>query len=449
MKVEQAIFTSTRTARGAGYQLVARSAGVTDADARELAAWGPSHDSLLESGSAAESINFHPLPSGAYCIGQTTPEGAEFSGRGGARVYTQSLIVSPEALARFHNNPFAVLRAALAMGEIGVPAKLPPQVPAFDLLGRAAPVDEAALNQLAHDPGPLSMAAAVEAALRNATLGIAAGKLLGRLIAGLFQCLPVECRPEFSFATGLKFTPCRPFRLNGIPMQPLEIRRLRKQFGLGVLEIVGNAPSPSPTSEGWGGLVAWVLRTGRVAPFARQLARPRPGLTAADLDALASEVRTALNAGDASPRGDKERGGTPTRAADARDGRLPRADGAHRRAEPAAQATIAAATPGATGDPADALGDRFPTMQAALQGLEDSIFEVLAGKTAELPRLRQQWRDSLTAVGPRAAGELRERFLRLAVELWRQLGRDDPERQHHRAPQALDVICLIVEETQA
>src|SRR5687768_1022640 len=113
MLVEQAIFTSARTARSAGYHLVAASSGISEVDARELAAWGPSHDSLLETGSAAVSVNFHRLPSGAYCISQSTPEGPEFSGRGGVRVYTQALVMAPEALARFANNPFAVLRAAL------------------------------------------------------------------------------------------------------------------------------------------------------------------------------------------------------------------------------------------------------------------------------------------------------------------------------------------------
>ena len=443
MRVEQAIFTSTRTARGAGYQLAAHSDGVSEADARELAAWGPSHDSLLESGSAAESVNFHPLPSGAYCIGQSTPEGAEFSGRGGPRVYTQSLIVSPQALSRFSNNPFAVLRAALALGEIGVLVKLPEKLPAFDLLGRASPVDEAALNQLAQDPGPLCMAAVVEAALKHPALGIAAGKLAPRLMAGLFHCLPVECRLEFSFATGLKHAPRRQFRLVGISMQPLEIRRLQKQFGLGVLEVAGGSPSPSPGSEGWSGLVGWVLRTGRVSAFARQLAQPRTGLRSEDLNDLAADVRAALNGGETGSRG------RPIEAPPAtpeRNGRLPRADAAHRRTEPAALA-LAEEGLGATEDPSTELGGKFPRLQAALQGVEDSIFEVLAGKNSELPRLRQQWRDALAAIGPREAGELRERFLRHAVALWRQLGHDDPQRQYLRAAQALDVICLIVEGT--
>ena len=116
MLVEQAIFTSAVTDRAQGYQLTSRSPGISDADARELAVWGPSHDSLLEGHGATGSVNFNRLSSGAYAISRTTTGGAEYSGRGGAQVYTQFLVVSPELLARFANNPFAILRAATAVG---------------------------------------------------------------------------------------------------------------------------------------------------------------------------------------------------------------------------------------------------------------------------------------------------------------------------------------------
>ena len=46
MRLEQAIFTSVRSERLDGYQLAARSSGVTDELAKELTGWGPAHDSL-------------------------------------------------------------------------------------------------------------------------------------------------------------------------------------------------------------------------------------------------------------------------------------------------------------------------------------------------------------------------------------------------------------------
>ena len=48
--IEQAVFTSAPTHRATGYQLIGRSPGLAEDDARELAVWGPSHDSLLDLG---------------------------------------------------------------------------------------------------------------------------------------------------------------------------------------------------------------------------------------------------------------------------------------------------------------------------------------------------------------------------------------------------------------
>ena len=42
--------------------------------------------------------------------------GPEYSGRNGPRVYTQFFVVPPTVLARFANNPFALLHAARVQG---------------------------------------------------------------------------------------------------------------------------------------------------------------------------------------------------------------------------------------------------------------------------------------------------------------------------------------------
>lgn len=109
--IEQAVFTSAETDRSAGYQIVAASPGLGEADLRELAAWGPSHGSLVDPSPDGVSFNFHPLKSGRYCVSRTTSSGWEYSGRGAARVYTQCLVLPGDELARFANNPFAVLLA--------------------------------------------------------------------------------------------------------------------------------------------------------------------------------------------------------------------------------------------------------------------------------------------------------------------------------------------------
>src|SRR5690606_6262616 len=111
-EADQAIFTSIDSPRGGGYQLAAKSEGISLAEARELSAWGPSHDSLWETDEAAGSCNFHRLQSGRLAISRSIHGAAEYSGRGGRSVYTHYLVLSADDFARWDSNPFDVLRAA-------------------------------------------------------------------------------------------------------------------------------------------------------------------------------------------------------------------------------------------------------------------------------------------------------------------------------------------------
>ncbi|HUY92084.1 MAG TPA: hypothetical protein VMV10_25305 [Pirellulales bacterium] len=294
MLIEQAIFTSTQTNRLDGYQLAVYSPEICAEDLRELAVWGPSHDSLLESGEDAVSINFHRLPSGAYCVSKTTPAGSEYSGRTGPKIYTQCLIVDAETLARFANNPFALLTAAFAQGSLKVHDPLPESLEAFRLAGKAAVVDQALLAQLLSEPGATWLGALVEAALRSPSLAlIAAGNGI-RLIHGLINCLPLECRTEFSFCTGLKHSPRRPFRIFCLGDDPTDQRRILRQQETTVLELSGKPPKQFTATTGWSGFVALVIASGKTSFLAQQLAKPRPGLSIGDLTALGNELLEVL-----------------------------------------------------------------------------------------------------------------------------------------------------------
>ena len=209
--VEQAIFTSVETDHRAGYQVVARSPGVCNADLCELAAWEPSCDSMHDTGPDAESFNFHPLPSGTYCLSRTTATGWEHGG--GPRVYTHCLIVPPEVLDRFGNNPLALWQVISDHGlwqQPGVPC---PSLASFSPPAGPTAVDPALLHRLAADLGPKKSGGAGPAGARRRMSGRGWGRRPMLLIAGLFRCLPADCRLEFSFATGLKFSPRRPFRV--------------------------------------------------------------------------------------------------------------------------------------------------------------------------------------------------------------------------------------------
>jgi GTPase-associated protein 1, N-terminal domain type 2 len=116
VKADQAVFTSLpRRGRG-GYHLVSRSRGVGAADAQALARWAPSHGSLIVDEKNRTSVNFHPLPSGRFALSRTCAGPPEYSGRGGAQLYTHFLIVDDEALQAVRFQPFLIYRDAAALG---------------------------------------------------------------------------------------------------------------------------------------------------------------------------------------------------------------------------------------------------------------------------------------------------------------------------------------------
>lgn len=271
--IEQALFTSAETKRASGYHLVAASPGVTGPDARALSAWGPSEDALLDQRAGSQSINFHPLPSGCRCISRTTVAGTEYSGRGSRRLVTQCLIVAPGVLARFANNPFALLRAAISGGQMPLDEGPAPDLQPFCLVGHAAAVETTLLLRLCLNPGPAWMAALVRAALELEQFAIANGPPAERLIAGLFSCLPRGQRPEASFSTGLRFSVRRPFRVVTLPREPDERGRAQRAAQVPVFDLSGQPPEEFAPQDGWTELIYHVLRSRRIDAFAHHLAR--------------------------------------------------------------------------------------------------------------------------------------------------------------------------------
>jgi hypothetical protein len=467
--IEQAIFTSTQSDRMDGYQLAVHSAGIADVDLRELTIWGPSHDSLMDSGDDAVSINFHPLPSGSFCVSKTTPAGREYSGRSGPKIYTQCLIVPPEILARFSNNPFALLNAAFAQGSLKVHDPLPEQLEPFRLAGKSSAVDQALLMQLFADPGAAWLGVLVEAALRGTTLALIAGDHGIRLISGIINCLPLECRAAFSFCTGLKQSPRRPFRIVCLGDDPNEQRRVLRQQDLTVLELAGRPPQQFMSVDGWSGLVALTIASGKTAFLAQELAKPRPGLLPADLEELGNQLLEVLaeqvQVGDGNPSEcEAEPVGTAARAAEeavqadaahpARPRLAPpaddqhRADAAHLRFQRTAHAAPEAAPSGLEiePDPAQVLGPHCPAAMEHLERLDDTVFEAIAGKPGAIELLRKLWPEVLARLGPDLVEESREQYLHHALRVWRNCLEGDQIRNPGLAVSAMDVVCLLFNE---
>ncbi len=233
--VEQAIFALSATDHTAGYRLVARSEGVSDADAGELAVWGPTHDSMLAFGPEAESLNFHPLPSGVYCISLTTWSDWEDNGMGQS-VSTRCLDCAAGRARSLRQQPVRPGSRGDGRRCVAPDGLRPSMLDPLTLGGGAAADRQPLLEQLAIYPGPANMAALVQAACEATCLAVSGKPSPTQLIAGLFSCLPPECRLEFSFSTGLKFSPRRPFHivaLSGDPAERQWVAHLSERLGIG------------------------------------------------------------------------------------------------------------------------------------------------------------------------------------------------------------------------
>jgi len=465
MLIEQAVFTSARTDRGRGYHLVATSPGIRAEDARQLTAWAPAHGSLCSAGPDAQSINFHSLASGAICVSRSAAAGAEYSGRSGPRVYTQFFVAPAEVLARFANNPLALLRAARVHGALKLYDPVPAILPAFELPGRTAAVDEGLLAELSERLGPRQVACLVEKALIADALVLVGTPHAEGLLAGLLNCIPVECRPELSFATGLVYSPRRPFRVNAVEADEAEQRRLARQPGVTFFNLADPPPADFvPT--GWAAYLEEAIRSDRLTTVAAELQRTRLGLRLSDLawlsDQLRARLRTTAAAPAPSPRcgeppaphivrlqsperfepsGDESHGGDTFRQSHAphKDIAAPRTSELN--PEPARKSR-----PVSIAGPSTLLGITSAELLEKLERLDDLVFDTINGRRPALEELTQLWPQLMAELPRDLWAESREQYLRYAITLW-ELSRGGGVRNPQWAVAALDVLAVLFDAT--
>ncbi len=438
MQIEQAVFTSAKTDRAQGYQLLSRSPHLSESDARELSIWAPSHGSLLEQGKTATSANCFQLSSGAYCVSRTSQAGAEYSGRG-ELIYTQFLIVPPDMLARFANNPFAILRAASASGALCVRDNSPETLPPLQLGGRAPVVDLGLVAQLARDPGPAAMATLVQQALTSEQLAIYCDTPTELLIAGLLNLLPVECRPEFSFCTGLKFSPLREVRLSALPSDESAWRSIARR-GVTILKL-DRRTAPTESFDGWAGWIEEVLRTGKLSVLASELEQPHPEITCEFLDKLGTQFQESLH------DGHRPRTAPPCESAAIR----PTAARPQQRADqphPQHVSSVAIDDPARARDLdqlAASLARQPAQILEMLERIDDLVFAAIAGDTSALAELEVLWPLTASELEPELVEQTREQYLRCALSLCGDSEEGDHARPE-RALAAVDVLCVLFEE---
>jgi len=429
--IEQAIYTSARTSLGEGYHLAARSPGISEADARALSPWCPSHDGLLPDIPEQRSVNFFSLADGRYCVSSSYIDGEDYSLRGAPRLVTHLLLVATDVMARFSYDPFALwlaveLSGQLASNEV---TNTPHLVP-IALVGRATPVNETLLEDVLAEVGAARLGFAVEALLAGRPLAMRASISAEKLMAGLWQCLPVECRGEFSFTTGLQYSPRRPFDLVTLPDDPQARRRLAQKYEVRSVDLQ-QLEGLRLTAGGWGNHIAMTLARGGAAAVAEQLAPNRPGLTFADLPALAKELTGGFeiesSSQDMSAETASDSPNQPLRVA--------HAHGAHRRHQQQAAASSATLKAGSL-----SLAVSHSLMEK-LDALDDAVFAAIAGEPGAIEQLQTMWPAVLAELPAEHLEESQEHYLSHALRTWEHFVQEG--RSPERAVAALDVLTLI------
>ncbi len=320
---------------------------------------------------------------------------------------------------------------------------MPESLPSIQLGGRAPAVDPGLLAQLAREPGPAAMAMLVQAALANRRLAISSDIPCEQLVAGLFNLLPVECRVEFSFTTGLNTRQADRCAIWRCPADAAAARAAARQ-GFTVLQLDPTAGS-DVTWDGWAGWIASNLTSGKLSALAAELEKPRPGLTTAGLDELAASIQADASADSAGPyRNDPP----PRTSTGANASGPPKPDhGLTRRMRhrPACSWTLRPnAGPSWTCWRQSWPNSRLHVLEM-LERVDDLVFAAISGDAQALAELEVAWPLAASELEPELVEQSREQYLRRALAICADFAEGEVRRPE-RALAAIDVLSVLFEE---
>jgi hypothetical protein len=169
----------------------------------------------------------------------TTLAGAEYSGRGGGRVYTQIFVVPTVALERFLNDPFLVLRALDSAGRLIVHDRVPDRLPTLPLLGRGDPPPASLTDHVIDEVGSHVFNDLRDAITSAGPVAVLTSGHVERLFQALLHALPLDTRLSVSFTTNLKESARRPFKLFVLPNDSAIIRQSQRLSGARIVDLAG------------------------------------------------------------------------------------------------------------------------------------------------------------------------------------------------------------------
>lgn len=207
--IEQAVYSSKVGRTVSGYHLCARSPGINEEVANELARWSPSHGGLPGRERNAVGFSFFRIGPRRLAVGRTVHGMPEYSGRGGLQVFTRYLVIPQTMFEAWGCDATRFILLARSQGWLQWEPGIRNELPALTAPGKWA------LREPPHRIHGLSplferMKRHLKAGERIAVIGTDKPyEVLQMFLEGL----DAAEKSELSFGAGLKPAAERPFRL--------------------------------------------------------------------------------------------------------------------------------------------------------------------------------------------------------------------------------------------
>lgn len=278
LTVDHAVFTSVRSPMGEGYRIIAASGGIRPDERMETTRRAPSHGGLNTEDPDAVGVLGFPLPTGRYCVGFVRNAGKEHTARGGLRVHTHFVFLTPEQFSAFACDPWLVAGTVAAIDGDDPILKAAPSIPTLNLGEGCTQLPECSTIMSAVEIGWLQTI--VGAALRGAQVVANATSISSGSEQLAWRIIPGVMRQKRSMAFGLVYAPSRGLDLSFVDDHADEARRAMQSTS--ALWVDPAAPLPETTAtarmqhapvrasfDDWLALTRATLNAGRIGELIR------------------------------------------------------------------------------------------------------------------------------------------------------------------------------------
>ncbi len=479
ISVQQFVFGpdfTSETHRPDDYGYLAMSRNIKKVDLLEIAAWsahqGDCLTTLPETAGEAgiqencgknASWNFHPLPSGAFCISRTL--NLPFLTRQDS--FTHGLIVPPLLLHHYANNPVLLIEHLEKLGfwQAGaevlqqlilyflerkpagasehfatteISGKKYPVLRTLDVDGGAIPVRGEHLRRVGQMLGVQQLTEILDGILQNVTAVINGRVPPLPLLKAIFDLLPVNCRTELYFCTQLKFSPSRPFRILFTGENYAQQRRIRRMTSLPQISIRENTPGQPRRRLGnrWSMFMSMILQLKWEFKWNEmQILDPSP----CEADALPQLARTYFQQLGLRTVYGKTFRKTAATQPPSEDGEGPAGQLAQ---EETPYYTVHKKIPASAFSPDFSLVQ----MDTRVQAYVSAIISAAAGNPLAAEQMQHLRKSILADVPDACRQDVSEHLLEVGLQAWNQQKKEYPVCSHHQIEKMADVLCTMIAE---